>query len=232
MTEGAPEGALVVADHQTRGRGRRGREWSSPPGAGLLFSLVVRPPSHETLEMLTTAIGVAVAESVRETTGADARLKWPNDVTVDGHKLAGVLVESRLSYTRIEGSVVGVGLNVAWPELVDDARNLNATSLALLRKDDGLIRESGRAGLLGAILASFERAYESLDDPDGRAALIARATSLSTVLGRDVTVRFGDGSVQEGRALALESDGALLLELEGGGAESLRVGEIERLRTR
>ena len=232
LAEGAPEGALVVADHQTHGRGRRGREWSSPQGTGLLFSLVVRPRSNEVLEMLTTAIGVAVAESLQQTTGADARLKWPNDVTVNDRKLAGVLVESRLSETRIEGSVVGLGLNVAWPEQDADARNLNATSLALLRKDGGSIRESGRAALLAVILASFERAYESLDDPVRRAELIARATSLSAILGRHVTVRFADGSMREGRAVALERDGALIVELEGGGTESLRVGEIERLRAR
>ena len=118
---GAPQGTLVTAAEQTAGRGRQGRSWSAPPGRSLLCSVVIREPPR----LLPLAAGVAVAE-VAAAAGAPARLKWPNDVLVDGRKLAGILVEGR---PQDRWAVVGVGLNVAVREadFPPELRGLAAT---------------------------------------------------------------------------------------------------------
>jgi BirA family transcriptional regulator, biotin operon repressor / biotin---[acetyl-CoA-carboxylase] ligase len=221
---GAPEGALVVADHQSAGRGRRGRTWHAPPGSALLFSLVLRPDlSPDRLGLLTTALGVAGAEAVRSF-GIDARVKWPNDVTVDGRKLAGVLVESRLSDARIE-AVAGMGLNVsvgpgALPSEVAD----RATSFV-----DHADMSSQRHVVLETILEALARLYSSLTSVDGQASLIERASVLSGVLGTTVSLRTGDETLVEGRALRLTSTGALVVATDDGDIE-VSAGEIEHLR--
>ena len=150
--EGAPEGTLVLAEAQTGGRGRWGRRWLSPEGKGIWASLILRPEDDPGG---TLAVGVAsgIAEALRDRTGVDAEVKWPNDVVVGGRKLAGVLVER-----GGEAYVVGFGVNVLQakedfpPELRD-----RATSLLL---------ETGRAWdreeLLWGILEEVERAYRRL----------------------------------------------------------------------
>ena len=227
LMDGAEEGTLVVAGHQTSGRGRRGRRWESPEGTGLLFSLILKPLSPEVLEILTTTVGIAVATAVREISRVEAQLKWPNDVVVAGRKLAGVLVESRLSSGGIEGSVAGVGLNVTWPVDEPEAEALNATSLALLLGDTGEV--PSRLDLLKEIIRELEKTYALLHDESGRAEVVKRATELSSVLGHEVVVRFADGSILEGRATGLSPTGELQLEIDGR-AETVRVGEIEQLR--
>src|SRR5919109_1429219 len=104
---GAPEGALVAAEHQTAGRGRWDRRWLSRPGASLLFSVLLRPERPASaLGLLTTAAGVAVAEGIEEACGLPCGLRWPNDVTAGGRKLAGVLVETRLRAGTVTGAAV------------------------------------------------------------------------------------------------------------------------------
>lgn len=230
LATGAPEGSMVVADHQTTGRGRRGRSWESPPGSGLLFSLVLRPDTSEALEILTTALGVATAEAIEQATGVAAGLKWPNDVTVGGRKLAGILVESRLSGGTIEGAVAGMGVNVTWPSTDFDDDGLNATSIAALAARDATIAVPDRAVLLGAVVKRFELLYDDLTVAETRNDVVKRASDRSEVLGRDISVRFADGSSVEGRALDLTATGALRLETPGGAIKVLNVGETERLR--
>lgn len=230
LAKGAPEGSIVVADHQTTGRGRRGRSWESPPGSGLLFSLVLRPRSPEALEILTTALGVATAEAIEKTTGVAAQLKWPNDVTVAGRKLAGILVESRLSGGAIEGAVAGLGVNVTWPPADIDAKGLNATSITALAAQDAAIAVPGRATLLGAVLKRFESLYDDLADADTRNDVVRRAAARSEILGRDISVRFADGSSVKGRALGITATGSLRFETPDGAIKILNVGETERLR--
>jgi BirA family biotin operon repressor/biotin-[acetyl-CoA-carboxylase] ligase len=124
--QGAPEGAVVIADAQTRGRGRLGRQWHSPPGAALYFSTVLRPKLPlQKLPPLTLAVGVALAETVASF-GVDAKLKWPNDLLLDGKKLAGILTESATQGGRLEHVIVGIGVNL----LIDEfPPGLNAISL-------------------------------------------------------------------------------------------------------
>jgi BirA family biotin operon repressor/biotin-[acetyl-CoA-carboxylase] ligase len=194
---GAPHGTLVTAREQTAGRGRQGRAWSAPPGQALLCSLILREPPR----LLPLAAGAAVAATV----GARARVKWPNDVLVDGRKVAGILVEARFQ----EGwAVVGMGINVA-------------ISLAELPQD---LRE--RAGTLGLgpehVEGWLERLLESLE----RWLAAAEDEVLSFVRARDALlgrpVRWSGGT---GTGAGIDGDGRLVVRTATGRV-ALDAGEV------
>jgi BirA family biotin operon repressor/biotin-[acetyl-CoA-carboxylase] ligase len=152
----APEGAVVLADHQTAGRGRRGRAWTAPPGTALLFSLVLRPPLPASRwPEIPLAAGCAVAEALERAAGVDASLKWPNDVLVGGRKLAGNLAEGAAGDSPLV--ILGVGVNVSqderdWPpDLAGRARSLA-----------GLGAPVARDALLTAILERLDAWYAVL----------------------------------------------------------------------
>ncbi len=226
--EGAPEGALAVANHQTAGRGRWGRNWLSAPGSLLQFSLVLRPDLPvERLGLLTTALGVACADAIEELAKIPTGIKWPNDVVVRGRKLAGILVESKLAGTKLDVAIAGVGINVGWPrDEVPDEIAETATSIAI----ESDASPPSRAELLGAILASFESVYDQARDPQRSGRVVNRATERSLILGHKVNVRFADDSTVEGTALRLLEDGALELEVDGE-PRAIHVAEITQLRT-
>jgi BirA family transcriptional regulator, biotin operon repressor / biotin---[acetyl-CoA-carboxylase] ligase len=152
LLERAPEGAVVAADEQTEGRGRLGRTWHAPPGTSLLFSIVLEPDvPGERLPELSLVAGEAVAEAIAAVAKVVPTIKPPNDVLVDGRKVAGILAEA--SDGRV---VLGVGVNVSQraDELPDDVVT-PATSLALERAD------VDRSELLAAILEALERRYDA-----------------------------------------------------------------------
>ncbi|MCL6639755.1 MAG: biotin--[acetyl-CoA-carboxylase] ligase [Candidatus Rokubacteria bacterium] len=192
---GAPDRTVVVAEHQTAGRGRHGRSWLDEPGSSLLVSIVVRPPlppARWPLYGFVTAVAVAEALGAA---GLEARLKWPNDVLVGGAKIAGILLEARGD----QALVVGIGLNVgqtAFPAGLADG----ATSVVLA---GGRTRD--REVLLEAILAAFDAWRRRLEE-DGFEPVRARWSELSETLGRRVQV-----GAARGRALRLDDDGALVL---------------------
>src|SRR5262245_31229443 len=156
---GAPEGTMVVAAAQTRGRGRFGRDWFSPAGAGLYVSLVCRNPV--VAPMLTLAGGVAVAEGIRAATGLPVQIKWPNDIVVDGgssrrRKLAGILAEASTGDRGLQYGVLGFGINVTRaslpPELADRATSIETE----------LGRVPDPAAVLAETLAAFAAAVDLL----------------------------------------------------------------------
>jgi BirA family biotin operon repressor/biotin-[acetyl-CoA-carboxylase] ligase len=220
---GAPEGAVVVAEQQTEGRGRWGRRWLSQPGRSLMFSIVLRPRTRlDQAGLITTALGVGCAEAIARLTDLSVRLKWPNDVTVGGRKLGGLLVESRVTGDGIEVAAGGVGLNVAYtPDDFPAEIKGRATSLAIELDREPL----PRADLLAAILESFFELYPEMDETK----LLERAAGLSDVLGRRVRIRFADGRAVEGRALRLVGNGALEVETDSG-ATVINSGEVESVR--
>ena len=195
--QGAPHGTVVTAHEQTAGRGRQGRTWVAPPGRSLLCSVIVRDPPR----LLPLAAGVAVAEVA----GPGAQLKWPNDVLLDGRKVAGILVEGRLA----EGwAVVGIGLNVALrvdelpPELRETAGTLG------LEPDD-------LEPVLERLLAALGRWVEA-DDGDVLEAIRAR----DALRGR--SVRWAGG---EGTGAGIDGDGRLKVRTAGGEV-ALDAGEV------
>lgn len=219
--QGAPDRTVVVAEHQTAGRGRRGRRWLDEPGASLLVSILVRPRlavAHWPLLSLTAA--VATAEALTAAAGVAARLDWPNDVLVDGRKVAGVLLESRVGPAPVV--VVGIGVNVAQTRFPPELAGL-ATSLALAAG-----RAVDREAVLAALLDRFDHWRDRLER-EGFAPVRARWLALAAILGRRVSV---EG--RTGVAVDLDADGALVLadgpvrhrvvagEVTDGSAEGLR----------
>lgn len=232
-TEGAPEGALVVADHQSAGRGRWGRNWFSEPGSALQMSLIVRPRSPvDVMGLLTTAVGVACAEAIEIAAGVRPRLKWPNDVTVEERKLAGILVESHVTGPTLDFAVIGIGVNVRPPvQDVPPEVAARATNVYDEITTAGSDKKPTRVELLGWILDSFERIYPRLGSGAGATEILERASKRSDVLGRSVAVTLPDGRSVEGVARRLLPSGALEIEA-GEDHVAVRAGEITRLRRR
>lgn len=224
-TEGAPEGLLVWALEQTRGRGRLDRTWVSPAGSGLWFSLVLRPRlAPEALPWLTLAAGVGVASGLRDLSGADLRLKWPNDVLLDGAKLGGILAEAESAASGITFVVLGVGINLRRPPGGFDAA-LQPPPAAL--EDTGAPAASP-AEAMAAVLGGIETAYDVLSTGDVDATRQAWL-DLSATIGSRVSAQ-GPGMTVEGVAVDLGSDGALVIETDDGRRTEVRSGEVLHLR--
>ena len=219
--EGAEEGTLVIADEQSAGRGRLGRPWLAPARQALLFSLIFRPdrPPRELFPLIMLA-SVACLHAIEKETGLAVAIKWPNDLLLDGRKVAGILSEIGQPAKR-PYVIVGIGLNVnvdfqSWPEL-----GAQATSLR-----EALGRPVPRLPLLQEILRQIELAYDRFRA--GYSPYDEWVAHLST-LGREVRVTTAEGTLA-GRAVAVDSDGALCLVLPDGTRRRILTGDVERLR--
>lgn len=215
---GAPHGALFVADVQTKGRGRHGHTWTSPPGENLTCSILLRPAIDvERASALALVVGLAVrAAAARRVPSAGVAIKWPNDVVVGRKKLAGILVESRLRGAHLDAIVVGVGLNVHMRDVPDDIRSL-ATSLALL--GDPL---PDREGALVDVLAELEPRLDRFV-ASGLAPLLPELRQHDALFGERILT-----SGRKGSAAGIDADGALLVEDDSGRLERVTSGSIER----
>jgi BirA family biotin operon repressor/biotin-[acetyl-CoA-carboxylase] ligase len=218
-TRGAPEGTVVVAEAQTGGRGRLGREWDSPPGVGLYVSLVLRPmlPPLE-LPQITLTTAVAVVRAVRRAAPVTPGIKWPNDLLVNGKKLGGILTEMETESDRIRHVVVGLGLNVNNPEFPPELA-ARATSLTLATGGS-----FSRVKLLQAWLEEFEALYDRFLN-QGFTEILAEWKASAVTLGKMVTVRQGPREIS-GQALDVAPDGALLLRTASGEIIRVTSGEI------
>jgi len=210
---GVPEGRVIVADHQTEGRGRRGHAWASPPDAGLYLSLVLRPPADAfrgpLLSLLTLAVGVGVREGIEMATGLAPSLKWPNDLLVDGRKLAGILAEGSALGAVDQAVIVGVGINVM-PAAYGGGVDALATSL-----EGELGRAVDRERVLESVLAGMGRAYGDLKD--GRAGDILRRWREAAPWAVGTRVEWESPSgPQSGETAGIDETGALLVRTAGG----------------
>jgi BirA family transcriptional regulator, biotin operon repressor / biotin---[acetyl-CoA-carboxylase] ligase len=220
-SKGAPEGTVVVAETQTQGRGRLGRDWNSPPGAGLYVSLLLRPAlPPEELPQITLTAAVAVAKAVESVTGLRPGIKWPNDLLWDGKKLGGILTEMETESDCIRHLVVGVGVNVNNRDFPPELA-ATATSLTLA----GGVAVS-RLRLLQAYLEEFDALYGRFLNRDFD-AILSQWKEYAVTLGRMVTVRQGLKEIS-GLALAVAPDGALLIETRPGEVVRVTSGEISR----
>lgn len=226
---GAPDGIVLVADHQSAGRGRLDRTWTAPAGSSLLFSVLVRPDlPPRALHLLTFATAVAASDACDAVAGVRPRLKWPNDLVVadatgTDRKLAGILSESVVSGGDVSAVVIGTGLNVNWPADLPADLEATATSLNHLAG-----REVDREELLAAHLRGLEAILAELPDPAGRDALLLRYRHLSATIGRRVRVEMASGALT-GQAVDVDDDGHLVVEL-GGELVPVAAGDVVHLR--
>jgi BirA family biotin operon repressor/biotin-[acetyl-CoA-carboxylase] ligase len=247
--DGAPEGVVVVADHQSAGRGRRDRSWLAPPGGSLLVSVLLRPPSA-VAGAVTMAAGLAMAEAVDEVAGVSAGLKWPNDLVVatpDGErKLAGILAEADwpAGSTISAGYrapapddravvVVGIGLNVDWPR--PDGAPGDGPGAGALAEVAGIATALNwvgptvdRVDLLAAFLRRLDERYGDLVR-SGPAGLLADWRGRSATMGRRVRVDLGADDVV-GTAVDVTVEGHLVVESLEGERRTIAVGDVVHLR--
>jgi BirA family biotin operon repressor/biotin-[acetyl-CoA-carboxylase] ligase len=210
---GAPEGVVAVADHQTAGRGRRGRAWVAPPGASLLVSVLLRPAlGPEQSQLVAMACGIAMVDAVERAAGFVPALKWPNDLVVGERKLAGILAEA-----ESDTVVVGVGVNVNWeevpPELAETATACNLEAG----------HEVDRRELLAAFLRGLDERYRNLE------GIRADYERRLATLGRRVRVEQANGDLV-GRAVGVGASGELLVEAGAGEPVAVHVGDVVHLR--
>jgi BirA family biotin operon repressor/biotin-[acetyl-CoA-carboxylase] ligase len=217
---GVAEGLVAIADEQTAGRGRRGRAWTAPAGSSLLMSILLRPTWLEPADgfLLTMLAAVAVAEALEATTALAVELKWPNDVQVDGRKLAGILVEFEAdSANRTRWAIIGCGINVNWQP--DESVGQAATSVAAASG-----QPCERATLLRAVLQAFDRQYIALRT-GRREALRAAWLGRLTTLGQRVSVELADTTF-EGVASDVDAAGGLLVRLDDGTIRRVLAGDV------
>ena len=217
---GAPAGAVVTSDEQTRGRGRLGRAWHSPPGASLYFSVVLRP-SLKPAEVppVTLAAGVAVAEAIARFAVAPA-LKWPNVLLVGGRKVAGILTEMATTQGRIEHLVVGVGVNLNVPDFPDELSSIAAS----------LHHARGRAvdrALFAATLCERLEVWLERFLADGAPAVVDGWKRFAPFFGTRLTLSAAAGVAPvSGIAQDLDPDGALRLLTDDGRSIRVVAGEV------
>ncbi len=215
--EGAPDGAIVLAEEQTAGRGRLGRTWLAAPGSSLLLSVIVRPvlPS-EMLGRVPLLGAVALAECL-EGLGLAARIKWPNDVQIDGRKVSGMLAEAVWQGDRLAGVVLGIGVNVRRSALTEaQTRALGAITL-----EEALGQAPDRGPLLRDLLARLDGWLPRASDP----ALLAAWRSRARLLGRPVIACQGEQTLA-GIALDIDEQGALLVRDSQGIVHRLLAGDV------
>ena len=244
-TRGAPEGATVVADAQTAGRGRLDRTWSAPPGTSLLLTVVLRPPlAGADAWLAAAAAGVALVDAVREVLagpatggGAPARaargfgmvpavgLKWPNDLLVGGRKAAGLLAEARVAGGRLEWVLLGMGVNVGQgPDGFPPGLAGQVTSVTLAAG-----APVDRAGLLRAWAGPFLARHAALAAGDTARVLADYHDRLDT-LGREVRADLLGGGPVTGTAVGLGPSGSLVVRTPAGRRVEVAAGDVRHLR--
>jgi len=203
---GAPEGTAVIADSQTKGKGRLQRVWHSPPGSNIYTSIILRPNFEpEQAPQISIAAGVAVAEILSEYCPGHVQLKWPNDVLLNNKKVCGILAQMKISANCIDFVVLGIGINVniGYNQLPPDIRII-ATSLAI---ETG--REIARLELIISLYENLAKWYKQLMQR-GFGAIKEKWLNLAPMVSQNVQVMFRN-EVVSGKALGLDDDGSLTI---------------------
>ncbi len=240
---GGQEGEVIIADLQTQGRGRRGREWTAPAGTSLMMSMLLRPSSDalspSNASLATSALALSARTAILELTDIHLEIKWPNDLVIDTpidqlldadlgyRKVAGILTETLISDTAIDALVIGIGLNTGWGEVPPELQSV-ATSLDVLAKS-----AIDRNALAFKILQNFETQYTALSTPNGSQQLLREVRKHSNTLGKNVQVHIGatpKTQIIRGRAVNLDECGRLIVETENNDSRIISTGDVEHLR--
>ncbi|MDO8746639.1 MAG: biotin--[acetyl-CoA-carboxylase] ligase [Thermodesulfovibrionales bacterium] len=228
--KGVPHGTVVIADRQLKGKGRLGRTWFSPPKGNIYMSVIVRPeiePKDATL--LTIMSAISCAGAVRNLTGIEVKIKWPNDLMVSERKLGGILTEMKSDQDRIVFAVIGIGINVnasldAFPV---DVRAVAASVIEELR-EKGYSQAISRTLIIAAILNELDRWFKVLIK-GGSIQLINEWKKLSSTLGRKVKVVSGKDAIS-GIAADIDDEGMLILRLPSGWLKKISAGDVIMLK--
>ncbi|HLR33820.1 MAG TPA: biotin--[acetyl-CoA-carboxylase] ligase [Tissierellales bacterium] len=215
------EGTIVVAESQSKGRGRLGREWQSPKGKGLWMSIILKPKVNPVHVAKVTLIGAAAVNLALEDIGIDSYIKWPNDIVINGKKICGILTEMSSELNMINYVVMGIGINV----------NLDKKDFSkeILDKGTSLKIEAGkeinRKKLLATVLNKFEELYTPFTEEEDLSQTIEICRKNSILLEKDIRV-INNGKERIGKAIDINDDGNLIVKYENGEIESLLSGEI------
>ncbi|MDP3789447.1 MAG: biotin--[acetyl-CoA-carboxylase] ligase, partial [Candidatus Omnitrophota bacterium] len=213
---GAKEGTVVIAEKQKKGKGRQGRTWVSPKG-GIYLSCVIRPDIEpKEVAKITLVSAVAVCTAVREIANVAAMIKWPNDITIGGKKVCGILTEMKAEQDKVNFLIVGIGVNVNTP-----ASLLPKGAAALSGESGGDI---SKVDLAKRILEKMEY-YTALFKKEGFRVIRDEWRDLSETLSRHVKVHCHEGNI-EGQALDVDADGALVVRMESGFHKRILSGDV------
>lgn len=222
-------GALIIANYQSAGRGRHGKRWLAPKGKALLFSVIFTELQQSPLlPLLTLAGSLSVAEAIRQgSPSLKPVIRWPNDILINGKKVAGVLAETSAELKASKpttGAVLGIGINVNQrqkdflPEIAT-----TATSLSIL-----LGKPISRLEILTSVLLKLEKNYSALEQGQHN-KFWSRFKKLSSTLGKGIRIKLPDGRKISGTAVDIDTDGALLVRLDSGQTIKFFSGDIEEL---
>ncbi|MFH1201676.1 MAG: biotin--[acetyl-CoA-carboxylase] ligase [Candidatus Omnitrophota bacterium] len=217
----APEGTIVLAESQTKGRGRLGRAWHSPKTKGIYLSVILRPKIIPNASpILTLMASASVCEAIKKSASIDAQIKWPNDILVRHKKIGGILTELKAEMDVVSFVVIGLGLNVN-----NDKKTLpeGATSLREQKKED-----VNRLELLQEILRALEENYLIFKE-DGAGPILEKWRAYNLSLGKRVKVVYQSKHL-EGMAVDIDSDGGLLIRKDSGLIEKVMAGDIIHFR--
>ena len=218
--EGLGHGALVVADNQVGGKGRRGRSWHSPKGTSIAMSLILKPDLEaQKASMLTLVQAMVVAKAVEEICGLEAQIKWPNDILVNEKKVCGILTEMNLEMMDISSIVIGTGINVNQEEFPQDISEI-ATSLKIEKK-----RSQSRADLIERICELFEEYFEKFMETKDLSAILEEYNSRLISQGRMVKVLDPKGEYCA-EALGINELGELQVQRTNGEIVNVYAGEV------
>jgi BirA family biotin operon repressor/biotin-[acetyl-CoA-carboxylase] ligase len=213
--EGMGEGAVVLCDEQTEGRGRQGRKWFDSPASSILMSVIFRP-AVEQLPQLNMLASLAIVFTIHKVAGIKSTVKWPNDVLIKGKKVAGILVENVFQGNALQSSIVGVGLNVnldvtGHPEIASIATSLSA--------EQG--RELGRDEVLKPLLEEMDTLYQAVKRNED---VYHRWLPYVETVGKTVRIKSGK-SAEEGLAQSVNPDGSITLRRADGSLVTIATGE-------
>ncbi|MEW6101291.1 MAG: biotin--[acetyl-CoA-carboxylase] ligase [Candidatus Omnitrophota bacterium] len=217
----APSGSLVLAESQTKGKGRLGRVWFSPKYKGIYLSLILRPKIlPQQAAILTLLAAVSVCEAIKEESGLSCQIKWPNDILIHHKKVGGILTEMSAEMDRVGFIIIGIGLNVN-----NEKKSLisGATSLKEQKKE-----EIDRVSLLRQLLRNIEKNY-GLFEKKGAFAILEQWRNYNVTLGVHVKV-YCQKQVIEGRAIDIDEDGGLLVRKDSGLTQKVMAGDVVHCR--
>ena len=221
--EGAGDGTLAVADMQTAGRGRRGRTWISPSGMNIYMSLLLKPEIEvNQAPMVTLVMALAIAKGITQTTGLEAKIKWPNDIVVNGRKVCGILTEMNLEADYIRSVIVGIGINVNEASLEDFEEDIRTTASSLRIECGEIVN---RAELIANSMLAFEEYYECFLKDRSLASLKDEYDSHLISVGKTVRVLDPKGEY-EGISKGISENGELIVELGDGTITNVYAGEV------